>query len=102
MSSKFPRPANYPYEDVFYHDGNVALIWGCYKDNPKRSLGMRWTIAENPAGYPNLFGHGMWMVVPDNIAYFILNGIANTPEEEKNILKSHILVEALKELQSQY
>ncbi len=100
MSIAFPRPKNYPYKDVFYHDGNVALIWGCYKKSPHMSLGMRWTESESPLGYPNIFGNGMWMVVPDNIARFILKGISDNSKETNNILEPQILAEALAELES--
>ena len=70
MSLEFPTPRNFPYEEVFYYNGYVALIWGRYKNGKDMSLGMRWTEAESPLGlgYPNIFGHGMWMVVPEKIA----------------------------------
>ena len=30
--TEFPRPKNYPYKEVFYFDGEIALIKGKYKD----------------------------------------------------------------------
>jgi hypothetical protein len=31
-ADQFPRPANFPYTDVFYFDGSVAMMLGVYKD----------------------------------------------------------------------
>ena len=72
---EFPRPLNFPYEKVFYFDGQVALMYGTYKNTPHRSLGMRWMEAESDLGFPNTFGREMWMVVPDRLAKYILAGL---------------------------
>lgn len=65
---------------------------------------MRWTDAESPLGlgYPNIFGHGMWMVVPDNIAFFILQGIQGDKNEEKSILDIQIFETALSDLKNRF
>jgi hypothetical protein len=84
----FPRPNNFPYQEVFYSDGDVAMMRGRYKEAPHESLGMRWTQAESDLGYPNIHGHGMWMVVPDTMAVYILEGIVKNIEKEKDSILS--------------
>jgi hypothetical protein len=72
---QFPTPQNFPYDKVFYFDGEIALMYGTYKDTPHKSLGMRWMEAESELGFPNTFGREMWMVVPDRLAKYILAGL---------------------------
>ncbi len=72
---EFPRPGNFPYKEVFYSDGVIAMMLGTYKESPDKSLGLRWMEAESELGYPNIFGMSMWMVVPDKLALYILKGI---------------------------
>ncbi len=71
----FPRPGNFPYDKVFFFDGEVALMYGTYKDSPHRSLGMRWMESESDLGFPSTFGQEMWMVVPARLAKYILAGL---------------------------
>jgi len=80
-----PRPKNFPYDEVFYDNKNIALMFGTYKKNKNKSLGMRWIEAESELGYPNIFGHPMWMVVPNNLAIYILEGIKLNEKSNKNI-----------------
>jgi len=87
MSISFPTPKNFPYNTVFYFDDEIALMMGNYKENEKKSLGMRWIEAESPLGYPNAFGRGMWMVVSDNLALYILEGINKNLNSEKDSIK---------------
>lgn len=86
MQQEFPRPQNYPYKDVFYFDGEIALIKGRYKNSDNYSIGMRWMVGASELGYPSTFGNAMWMVVPDQLAGFILEGIFNDLES----LRKHI------------
>lgn len=80
-NDKYPRPNNFIYDNVFYDDDNVSLMCGIYKDAETYSLGMRWNVSESELGYPNIFGKSMWMVVPDKIAAYILNGILNNQDD---------------------
>jgi hypothetical protein len=94
--TEFPRPKNYPYKEVFYFDGEVALIKGKYKGSEHDSIGMRWMIGESPQGYPITYGNPMWMVVPDNLAAFILEGVFSDLEKlRKNILDFQEFMDAL-------
>jgi len=98
-----PRPANFPYEEVFYDDGDSAMMYGRYKDSLHDSLGLRWTTAaESELGYPNIFGKGMWMVVPSKLTLYLLRGIAaNMNAERSNIRNEAIFDRALADLESQ-
>lgn len=92
----FPRPKNFPYDKVFYFDGQIALIKGTYKESTEESIGMRWMVGESELGYPSTHGNAMWMVVPDNLAYFILEGIFNDLENLRhNIKEFQIFMDAL-------
>lgn len=103
MCLEFPRPQNFQYEEVFYFNNYTAMIWGRYKNGKDMSLGMRWIKAESKLGYPNIFGKGMWMVVPDNIAFLILDGIDKHRETEKSHIKNEaIFKEALEDLRQRY
>jgi len=83
----FPRPANFPYKEVFYCDDEIALIKGRYKDSDHDSIGMRWMVGESDLGYPSTFGNPMWMVVPDKLAQYILEGIFRDLEKQRKYIK---------------
>jgi hypothetical protein len=83
---KFPRPSNFPYKEVFYSDDEIALIKGRYKDSEHDSLGMRWMVGESDLGYPSTFGNPMWMVVPDKLAKYILEGIFRDIEIQRKFI----------------
>jgi len=93
---EFPRPQNFPYKEVFYFDGSIALIKGRYKDSPNDSIGMRWMVGKSELGYPSTHGNAMWMVVPDQLAGFILEGVFNDLETlRKNIKDFQEFMDAL-------
>jgi len=79
----FPRPGNFPYKEVFYFDGEIALIKGRYKDSEHELIGMRWMVGESELGYPSTFGNPMWMVVPQKLALYILEGIFRDLEKQR-------------------
>jgi len=92
----FPRPKNFPYDEVLYADDNFAVVLGTYKNADHKSLGVRWTEAESELGYPNTRGQGMWLVIPDKLALYILEGIfKNIEEEKKSVPNMDKLTEAL-------
>ena len=101
--TEFPRPKNYLYKEVFYFDGEIALIKGKYKDSEKYSIGMRWMVGESDLGYPSTFGNPMWMVVPTKLASFILEGIFNDLEAlRKNILNFQEFMDALEIVRTRF
>ena len=79
----FPRPQNFPYKDAFYFDGEIAIMKGRYKDSDKDEIGMRWMVGESDLGYPNTRGNPMWMVVPNKLAEYILEGIFKDIEKQR-------------------
>ena len=73
-------------------------MYGSYKNDTNQSLGMRWVAAESVLGYPNIFGNGMWMVVPDKLALYILKGICQHIDEESSfILDNKEFIDVLKD-----
>lgn len=78
----YPRPNIFPYDEVFYDDGEISIMCGKYKEDDWYSLGMRWNVSESELGYPNVFGRSMWMVVPEKIAIHILEGLLNDENEK--------------------
>lgn len=92
----FPKPKNFPYSEVFYFDKEVALIKGKYNGSAVESIGMRWMVGESELGYPSTFGNAMWMVVPETLASFILEGIFSDIENLRgNILDFQEFMDAL-------
>lgn len=71
------RPHNFKYDEVFYFDEEAAIMIGKYKGSQEWSVGMRWMEAEGDMGYPVSHGNPMWMVVPDRLALYMLEGIQN-------------------------
>lgn len=82
----FPEPKNFPYKAVFYFDDEIALMKGRYKDSDHDSIGMRWMVGESDLGYPNTRGLEMWMVVPDKLAQYILEGIFRDLETQRRFV----------------
>ena len=92
----FPRPKNFTYSEVFYFDNEIALIKGRYNGSANECVGMRWMIGESELGYPSTFGNAMWMVVPETLASFILEGIFSDIENLRmNILNFQEFMDAL-------
>jgi hypothetical protein len=92
----FPEPKNFPYNAVFYFDKEIALIKGKYNGSAVESIGMRWMVGASELGYPSTFGNAMWMVVPETLASFILEGIFSDIENlRSNILDFQEFMDAL-------
>ena len=60
------------------------MIKGRYKDSD--SIGMRWMVGESDLGFPSTFGNPMWMVVPDKLAQYILEGIFRDLEKQRRFV----------------
>lgn len=73
-----------------YDDGDYSAIWGNYKENPKRSLGVRWNEGENPEiGYPSLWGRPQWYVEPEFTTQSVLNVLLNKVLEKYSSLADY-------------
>jgi hypothetical protein len=101
-TDQFPRPANFPYTDVFYFDGSVAMMLGVYKDSKEKSVGLRWMVGESEIGYPNARGNPMWMVAPDKLGLYMLEGILKNIEQEySSICNLNEFMHALNHIRNQ-
>lgn len=93
------RTSQFQYDHVIYFDGKISIIFGYYKNNPQKSLGMRWISNNDLLGYPSVHGVPAWMVLPDKLALMILEGLwAREEEGEKDNIRDGF-EEALAELQ---
>ncbi len=54
-----------------FNDVDFAIGWGTWEDGIDH-LGMRWNGDDHDPGYPKLFGHPVWLAVPENLARAIL------------------------------
>jgi hypothetical protein len=84
----FPTPGNFPDRKVIYFNGEIAISIGTYKNDDHKSIGVRWTESESPIGYPSTRGHGMWLVLPDKLALYILDGIHDDIDKERKFIRS--------------
>lgn len=101
-NTNFPRPKNFPYDEVFYYDHEIAIMCGHYKDQQTWSLGLRWEIAESDLGYPSIRGHKVWVVIPDIIAVYILEGlIRDYSNEDIETLNNELAKKYLEILKNQ-
>jgi len=74
---------------------------GRYKNWNHDSIGIRWMIGESRLGYPSTHGRAMWMVLPDKIAEYILEGINRDIATQKSfILEENEYSNALNMLKS--
>lgn len=69
---KLSGPYNVIYKDLNERWAIVTIKW-----NGKHRLGIRWFWDSN--GMPNGHGYSTWFVVPDEIAFSILNGLPIKP-----------------------
>jgi len=92
------RPLRWTNPEVFYFDGDMALIWGHYDGDPEATMGMRWMEAEGPQGYPVSRGFPQWMVVPARLSRYLLEGLerdeAINEEVSQSIRNRDILARA--------
>ena len=80
------NPRKWNRRKAFYFDGDIALMLGKYDGAEEECLGMRWMQAEGPQGYPVSRGYPQWLVTPDKLARYMLEGIQrNRAQEAENI-----------------
>jgi len=69
--------SKFPVQHILYDDGVFAVAWGSYDGHPEQ-LGMRWSgDPANPddIGYPKLFQHPVWFMVPEALSVSIVKGL---------------------------
>jgi len=61
---------------VLYDDGEYSITSGVFRG--RSHLGERWNgDTESPLGFPNVFGHSIWHVVPEFLEIPVLHGVLN-------------------------
>ncbi len=77
------NPGKWERRKAFYFDENIALMMGYYDEAPEECIGMRWMEAEGPQGYPVTRGYPQWMVTPDKLALYMLEGIERDFDQDR-------------------
>lgn len=68
------NPQNFQVDKILYNDGDFSIAWGQWENNEMR-LGMRWNGEAEDPGYPKLFNHPVWFVLPEALALPILKSL---------------------------
>ena len=86
------NPRNFKVNCVIYDDGQFSIAWGTWEDDTRR-LAMRWNGNNGDPGYPKLFKHPVWFVLPPNpelsqrIAQSLLGSTGGAAAEILTVLK---------------
>ena len=82
--AKYPNPKNFPICKIIFDDDYTVIMYGMYKSKDEYSMGMRWSKSESILGYPNIFGKSMWMVIPEDIDRYIVEGLIRDYGDSEN------------------
>jgi hypothetical protein len=96
-AAKTVQHSKFPVDHILYDDGDFSIAWGTY-DSGRKCLGMRWNgdpSDPNDAGYPKLFKHPVWFVLPKKLSVPLLKGLLATPSA-----KNKAVLEVLGKLRS--
>lgn len=68
----------FPVDHVLYDDATFSVAWGTWDDGDK-CLGMRWNGEGDDAGYPKLFQHPVWFIIPTNLSIPFTQSLLGQP-----------------------
>ena len=68
---------------ILYDDGNYSAMWGRFRGNTHKDLGVRWNGSDN-MGFPNSRGHPQWYVEPPFLHEGLLWSIRKRLEGAEN------------------
>lgn len=98
-------PKDWTEISVLYDDGMYSVIWGRFRLNRIKSLGVRWNGAEGEKGYPSFGKYPLWYREPEFLIMPILRGLLEkhqgatpTPQTATYIKRAET---ALREAESQ-
>lgn len=93
MKPKDVNPRNYDCKSIIYESELFSISYGIF-DSDNEVLAMRWNGSNNDPGYPKVFGHPMWFIIPEELfnTFIIplLNHKNSNPKEILNILHDRI------------
>lgn len=98
-------PKDWTEISVLYDDGMYSVIWGRFRNNRIKSLGVRWNGGAGEKGYPSFGKYPLWYREADFLDMPILRGLLEkhqgaTPSPKTEAYIQRIEV-ALKEAESQ-
>jgi len=70
---------------VLYDNGEFAIAWGTY-DGGQKLLGMRWNGGPNDPGYPKLFQHPVWFVLPNELSVPLVRALLGEESADNQAL----------------
>lgn len=77
--------SKFPVDHVLYDNGEFAVAWGTYDGGP-RCLGMRWNGGPSDPGYPKLFQHPVWFVLPWQLSVPLVKALLGTSSADDTAL----------------
>lgn len=66
VQAKDVNPENFQVEDVLMDDSEFSVAVGVWQKTERR-LAMRWNGDGDDPGYPKLFRHPVWFVLPEKL-----------------------------------
>lgn len=76
MQPQTVNPNNFLVRSVVYDDGDFSMAWGTWHETQEDRLAMRWNGTGNSdPGYPKLFGHPVWFILPGTLTVPVLKAI---------------------------
>lgn len=88
MRPKDANPRNFQRIGIVYYDGDFAIAYGRYNNDPIPCLAVRWNgdpSNPNDKRFPTAFKHPMWTVIPTLLTIPILTAILSNPSTSANI-----------------
>lgn len=89
-------------EKKLYSDGSFEVLWGNWKDDPHKTLGIHWIDSDESRACPKLHGGEVgWLVVPPILTLTILNQLLSTIDASPECGSPVAILEAIGEFSSQ-
>ena len=78
-------------KEILYKGNGFSVAYGIWEER-SHVIAMRWDGEGEDAGYPKLFAHPVWFIIPDDLMIPILKSLLEKEESKKeqilNILKT--------------
>jgi hypothetical protein len=89
-----PRPSDFehkkfPVEEILYEDEEFSVAYGQWEGevDPGPRIGMRWNGQGDDAGYPKLFQHPVWFMLPEHLTVSTLRGLQDQEHANRQAIE---------------
>jgi hypothetical protein len=80
------NPQNFQVATVLFDDGEFSIAVGIWQSTQRR-LAMRWNGQAGDPGYPKLFGHPVWFILPEKMTVPMLKRLLDAAgADARNVL----------------